>query len=414
MTSRRAFIQKATIAGSSIAALNFWNISELKAVDHPSSQEDFWYQVRKSFYQSPQFINLENGYFSPQPLETLRAFQGYQKMVNEQPSFYMRTRQYEERFLVKKQLAELAGVSVDELVITRNTTESLDTVILGLKLEKGDEAIMTDQDYLSMVEAFRQKAKREGTVNKMITLPKWPKSDEEVVKAYENAITKKTKVILVTHLINITGQVLPVRKICDMAHSYGVEVICDSAHAFAQLDFKIPDLGCDYLGTSLHKWLCTPIGAGLLYVKKEKIHRVWPLFGDDSFAEDDIQKFEHIGTHPPYTNLAISNAIDFHLTIGAQRKEKRLKELRNYWIDGVKDIKGVTFNMPLEDSRASAIGNISKEGYEPKDLATYFYEKHRIFTVSIFRENVKGVRVTPHLYTSFRELDQFIDAVKKA
>ncbi|MDH5380335.1 MAG: aminotransferase class V-fold PLP-dependent enzyme, partial [Cyclobacteriaceae bacterium] len=223
-----------------------------------------------------------------------------------------------------------------------------------------------------------------------------------------------TKVMLVTHLINITGQVLPVKKICDMAHSYGVEVICDSAHAFAQLDFKIPDLNCDYFGCSLHKWLCTPLGMGLLYVKKENIEKVWPLFGDDTYADDDIRKFEHLGTQPVHTHLALSNAIDFHLAIGATKKEERLKLLRKYWTDKVKDNPKVTLNMPLEDSRASALGNIAIDGYSPSELAIYFMEKHKIFTVAIDRQTVKGVRVTPHLYTSYEELDKFVKAVEQA
>lgn len=413
MDSRRKFLGK---IGLTIGAFPFFNDSLIAAVRQADQgdPEAFWYQVQKAYYQTPKFINLENGYFSPQPTETLKAHAEYQRMINEMPSWFMRRMQREEKTRVKQQLAEFAGVSPDEIAVTRNTTESLDTVILGLKMEKGEEAVMTDQDYLSMVEAFRQKAKREGIVNRMISLPLWPKSDDEIVDAYEKAITKKTRVILVTHLINLTGQVLPVRKISDMAHRYGVEVICDSAHAFAQLDFEIPELGCDYYGASLHKWLCTPLGAGILWVKKEKISRVWPLFGDDTYGEDDIRKFEHIGTHPVHTNLAISNALRFHNTIGSKRKQDRLRQLRKYWTDQVKDLPKVTLNMPLDVDRSSALGNISIEGYSPNELSEYFHEKHNIFTVAINRDSVKGVRVTPHLYTTFSDLDKFVEAVKQA
>ena len=413
-SGRREFIEKVALGLGAFSFFSPEQLSAMEQADDPQDQDSFWYQGQKAFYQSPKFINLENGYFSPQPLETLKAHAEYQKKINEMPSYFMRRMQFEEKKIAKAQLAELGGVTPEEIVITRNTTEALDTVILGLKMEKGDEAIMTDQDYLSMVEAFQQKARREGTVNKMISLPLWPKSDEEIVEVYEKAITKKTKVILVTHLINLTGQVLPVRKICDMAHSYGVEVICDSAHAFAQLDFKINDLDCDYLGTSLHKWLCTPLGAGMLFVKKEKIEKVWPLFGDVTFEDNDIRKFEHIGTHPVHTHQAITNAIRFHTTIGVKRKEERLKQLRKYWTDKVKDMSKVTLNMPLEPSRSSAIGNIAIEGYTPSELADYFYKQHGIFTVAINRKTVKGVRVTPHLYTRFADLDKFVEAVKQA
>ena len=414
MSSRRDFISKLGLGIGAISIFKPHQIEAMELADLENDQDAFWYQVQKAFYQSPRFINLENGYFSPQPLETLQAHAEYQKAINEMPSYFMRKMQQEEKTIVKRQLAEFAGVGEDEIVVTRNTTEALDTVILGLKMEKGDEAIMTDQDYLSMVEAFEQKAKRYGTVNKMISLPLHPKSDQEIIDVYEGAITKKTKVMLVTHLINLTGQVLPVRKLCEMAHSHGVEVICDSAHAFAQLDFKIPDLDCDYLGTSLHKWLCTPLGAGMLYVKRGKVHKVWPLFGDNSYAEDDIRKFEHIGTQPVHTHQAISNAIRFHQTIGAERKEKRLKTLRKYWTDEVAKLSKVKLNMPLEDNRSSALGNLSIEGYSPDQLSQYFYEKHGIFTVAINRKTVHGVRVTPHLYTRFDDLDRFIKAVRHA
>ena len=375
--------------------------------------EPFWLQIQQAFRQSPHFINLENGYFSPQPLEVMQAQVENIRMINEIPSFYMRKRQAEEKQGVKRQLAQLAGCSPEEIVITRNTTESLDTIIAGLDFEAGDEAILCDQDYGSMQEAFQQRVKRHGLVLKWVDVPLHPKSDTEIVECYEKAITPKTKVMLVTQLINISGQILPVKKICDMAHSHGVEVIVDGAHAFAQLNFKIPDLNCDYFGASLHKWLCCPLGAGIMYVKKDKIPKVWPLFGDVGFPEDDIRKFEHIGTHPVSTHLTISSAIRFHQLVGPERKQARLHYLKEYWTSAVKDLNRVILNTPLSPDRSSAIANIAVEGMTPNELSAYFYDKHRIFTVAINRKSVKGVRVTPHLYTRMSDLDVFIDAIRQ-
>ena len=379
-----------------------------------AGNEDFWKEIQKAFQQTPDFINLENGYFSPMPLATLEDLGQNWQYINQRPTFYMRRQLETDRAKQKEQLAQLAGCSTEELVITRNTTESLDTIILGLKMDPGDEAIMCDQDYLSMQEAFRQKARREGIVNKTIALPLHPKSDQQIVDIYQQAMTPRTKVILVTHLINISGQILPVKKICEMAHSKGVEVIVDGAHSFAHLDFKIPELGCDYYGASLHKWLCTPLGLGLMYVRKDKIERVWPLFGDDTYEDNDIRKFEHIGTQPVPIRGSLQAAIEFHNYIGTARKQARLRYLQNYWTRQVESHPGIVLNTPLEEGRSCAIANVAVTGMTPDELADYLFEKHRIFTVAINRKSVKGVRITPHLYTKIGELDKLVLALKEA
>lgn len=423
---RRTFLKRMGGLSAGLIVLPWKDDERLRAIrgaarriDHlppevAARDEDFWYQVQRAYRQSPHFINLENGYFSPQPLEGLEAQQANIRMINEIPSYYMRRRQFEEKEGVKQQLAKLAGCSPEELVITRNTTESLDTIIAGIDFEAGDEAVMCDQDYGSMLEAFDQQARRRGLKNVLIDLPLHPRSDAELVERYERAITPKTKIMLVTQLINITGQVLPVRQICDMAHGHGVEVIVDGAHAFAHLDFKIPDLHGDYYGASLHKWLCSPLGAGLLYIRRDKIAKVWPLFGDATYPADDIRKFEHIGTHPVSTNLTIANAIRFHELIGPARKEARLRYLKEYWTTRVKDLPGVSLNTPWERERSSAIANLAVDGISPNELADYFYDEHRIFTVAINRRAVKGVRITPHLYTRLEDLGKLVAAVRQA
>jgi len=378
-----------------------------------SNDKKFWESVQMSYVQSKKFINLENGYFSPQPLPVLSAFIEYSKMINASPSYYMRTQQFDDKEKVRQALAHFANVDAEELALTRNTTESLNIIIQGLPLKKGDEAIVTHQDYGSMIEAFGQRANRDGIVIKTIALPLHPKTDEEIVHAYQAAITPKTKVLLVTHLINTTGQLLPVKKICAMAHASGIEVMVDGAHTFAHIDFKISDLDCDYYAASLHKWLCAPLGAGMLWVKKEKIEKLWSLFGDIHQKRTDIRKFEHQGTHPCAVQLCIPEAIKFHNTIGSKRKQDRLLYLKNYWVQKVKDLKGVSFNTPVEDKRTAAIANITIKGIKPSLLAEKLYKEHTIFTVAIEKEPVFGVRVTPHLYTTEKHLDKLVEAITK-
>ena len=422
-TTRRNFLHSMSGLAAGSLGLPFFSKENtdtifhlLKARQHltpreMATDETFWYQVQKAYKQSPHFINLENGYFSPQPVEVMEAQLENIRMLNEKPSFYMRTSQFPDYYNVKKQLAEFAGCSDEEIVITRNTTESLNTVIMGMDFKEGDEVILCDQDYMSMQEQFQQQGERRGLKLIYIELPLHPESDDDIVQRFEKAITSRTKVMLVTHLINITGQVLPVRKIADMAHAHGVEVIVDGAHAFAQLDFKIPDLGADYYGASLHKWLCCPLGAGILYMKKDHIPKIWPLFGDSRIPKNDIRKFEHIGTRPVTTPLTISNALRFHQMIGSARKEARLRYLQKYWTNKVRDLERVSINTPVDEERCCAIANIAVEDKTPKELSEYFYEEHRIFTVAINRKSVKGVRVTPHLYTTLKDLDRFVEAI---
>jgi selenocysteine lyase/cysteine desulfurase len=373
-------------------------------------QEDYWSEIRRVFPIPTEYIHLENGFSSPQPTPTFEAFQRHEAAINGGLSFYMRRKKAEDHAAVKKQLAELAGCPADEIVITRNTTESLGTVIHGLDLAPGDEAVMCNQDYGSMLEQFRQQSRRRGLTSVEISIPLHPKNDEEMVETYARAITPRTKLLLVSHMVNITGQILPVRKIADMAHARGVSVIVDAAHSFAHVVFTVPELGGDYLGASLHKWLCTPLGAGLLHVRKDKIRSVWPLFGETSVPDDDIRKLERIGTHPSWTVLAIADAIRFHKMVGGERKEARLRYLQQYWTDRVRDIPKVYLNTP-PGNRACGIANVGITGTLPGALADALFDTFRIYTVAIDTVPVKGVRVTPHLYTTTAELDALVRAI---
>ena len=417
-TSRRTFIRTA-VAGAAAPVFGPRLLDTLERrleayqglpPASAATEEAFWREVRKAFPPHPDYINLENGFSSPQPMPTWDAFQRHALTVNNGLSFYMRRRKAADYASVKQQLAALAGCPADEIVITRNTTESLGTVIHGIDLEPGAEAVMCDQDYGTMLEQFRQQSRRRGLRCVEIQVPLHPRDDQEIVDTYARAITPRTKLLLLSHMINITGQILPVRKIADMAHARGVAVIVDAAHSFAHVVFSVPELDGDYLGASLHKWLCTPLGAGLLHVKKDKIRTVWPLFGDTSVPDDDIRKLERIGTHPVWTVMAIADAIRFHNLVGGARKEARLRYLQQYWTDRVRDVPKVYLNTP-PGARACGIANVGIEGWKPGVIAEALLEKYRIFTVAIDTVPVKGVRVTPHLYTTTDELDALVKAL---
>ena len=388
----------------------FSNVSNLSA-EEVAKDEDFWAGIRGGYKLKPDYINLENGYYCILPQETLENFIQHVREVNYQGSYYMRTVQYDNKKATAAKLAKLAGCAPEELIITRNTTESLDMIIGGMTWKPGDEAVMAEQDYGAMLDMFKLVAKRYGVVNKIVSVPINPKSDEEIVDLYSKAITEKTRLLMIAHMINITGQILPVRKICDMAHRKGVQVMVDGAHAFAHIQFSIPDLDCDYYGTSLHKWLSVPLGAGFLYVKKENISKVWPLLADGETQENNISRLNHIGTHPVHTDLAISNAIDYYLKLGPERKEARLRYIQNYWTGKVRTMPHVIVNTPVDPVRSCGIANVGIRGMKPSDLADTLLKKYKIYTVAIDGANVHGCRITPNMYTTPEELDVFVKAL---
>jgi len=415
---KRAFLKNISFLGLG-APMAFAGLNKAlaqaknKSPKELAGNENFWSAIRSDYKLKPDYINLENGYYCFLPQETMNHFINHVKEVNYQGSWYMRTVQWENKKKVGAKLAEMAGCSADELVITRNTTESLDLVIAGIDWKAGDEAIMAAQDYGAMLNQFKLVNKRHGMVNKILSLPNHPKSDDEIVDLYASAITDKTKLLMVCHMVNITGQILPVRKICDMAHSKGVQVMVDGAHAFAHIDFSMDDLNCDYYGTSLHKWLSVPLGAGFLYVKNGKASNLWPLFAEDDLDPNDIFRLNHTGTHPVHTDLAIMNAIDYHNKIGMKRKEARLRFLQRYWTSKLRNQPNVIVNTPEDETRHCGIGNVGIKGIEPSDFAKILLEKYKIWTVAINRPGVRGLRITPNVYTTTEELDAFVAAVKE-
>ena len=376
-----------------------------------ASDEEFWARIRQEFKLKRDYINLENGYYCILPEPILHRYIDHIREVNYHGSYYMRKRQFDNKSRITAGLAEMVGCERDELIITRNTTESLDTIISGYPWNAGDEAIMANQDYGAMLNMFKQVEKRHGVVRKVIDVPMNPKNDDEIVKVYEDAITERTKLIMVCHMINITGHILPVRKICDMAHARGVEVMVDGAHAFAHINFKVSDLNCDYYGTSLHKWLGVPIGAGFLYVNKNNIPKIWPLMAEDERPSYDISRLNHTGTHPVHTDLTIPDAIKYLDIIGSERKEARLRFLQNYWINKVKAFPHVVINTPEDPQRSCAIANVGLKNMEPQEMAFRLLDQHNIWTVAIDGAGVHGCRITPNIYTSTEELDQFVKAL---
>ena len=380
---------------------------------YPIGDEDeFWKRIREDYALKPDYINLENGYYNFVPKPTLDKFIEHVRMVNYEASYYMRTVQWDNKQNVADRLAKLVNCDADEIAITRNTTESLDLIVGGFPWEKGDEAIYAAQDYGAMQDHFKLMAKRYGLVNKVVSIPNHPKSDAEIVALYESQITDRTKLIMVCHMVNITGHMLPIRKICDMAHGYGVEVMVDGAHCTGHIKVDVKALDCDYYGSSLHKWVSTPLGAGLLFVKKEKISKIWPLLAEHDRDPSDISRLNHTGTHPVHTDLAINDALDYLDLIGLERKEKRMRSLQRYWSDQLREVENVVINTPVEAHRSCGIANVGVTNMKPKDFAETLLQEFKIFTVAIDRENVQGCRITPNVYTSIAELDTFVAAVK--
>jgi selenocysteine lyase/cysteine desulfurase len=411
---KRTFLQHSLAIGVAslaprISTAEWLQRHESKTAAALSTDEEFWAGIRAGYKLKPDYINLENGYYCFLPEETLNKYLDHIREVNLQASYYMRTVQGDNKMKIIARLAEMAGCSPAEMAITRNTTESLDTVIGGMHWTAGDEAIMAEQEYGTILSQFKLMEKRYGIIAKMLSLPNHPSSDEEIVDLYRKAITPKTRLILVSHMVNITGQILPIRKICDMAHSMNVEVAVDGAHAFGHLTYKIPDLGCDYYAASLHKWLSVPLGAGILYVKDGKSPGLWALMA--GAATDDITHLAHTGTHPVATDLTIIDAIDFYYKLGPEKKEARLRYLQTYWTSRVRNVKNVVVNTPEDPVRACGIANVGIRNMKPADMAKMLLDKYKIWTVAIDGKGVQGCRITPNVYTSTADLDVFVKAL---
>jgi selenocysteine lyase/cysteine desulfurase len=386
------------------------NRLENMSLSESAGDAEFWAWVRSSYRLSSyslstNLINLNNGGVSPQPKIVQDAHIRNYQLCNEAPSYYMWRILDQGREALRNKLALLCGVGADEIAINRNSTEGLNNIIFGLDLKEGDEIVLSRFDYPNMTNAWKQREKRDKVKLVWVDIPQPLENDDEIVSIYEKAVTSKTKIVHITHLINWTGNIVPCRKIADMAHKKGCEVIVDGAHSFAQLDYKIEDTGADYFAASLHKWLCAPFGSGLLYIKRAKIKNVWALLSSVDPDGPDIKKFESLGTRSFASEMAIGTAIDFHNVIGAKRKEARLRYLKNYWAEKAAKLPHAKLYTSLKTDYSCALANIGFDGWQAHQIEARLFEKYRIHTVSIIHEKVNGIRVTPNVYTSTEDLD---------
>jgi selenocysteine lyase/cysteine desulfurase len=421
---RRNFL---ALAGKSLglAALSSTTVASLlrevqgatNAVAHLTPEqaamdEDYWAVIQNSFSVTRGIINLNNGGVSPSPRIVTEALVRYIWQQEDVTAYTMWQILEPQSETIRTGLAELFGCDREEIAITRNASESLEVLLLGMDFKSGDEILTTTQDYPRLLTTLRQREQREGLALKLIKIPIPPQDLNEITAAFASGITNRTRLILMAHQVNLTGQITPVKAVCDMARARGIETIVDGAHSFAQFDFKQKDLGCDYFGTSLHKWLYAPKGTGMLYIKREKIAKIWPLLAAESKQANDIRKFEEIGTHSAAPKLAIGEALLFHNGIGGKRKEARLRYLSRYWMNRLKDVPKVRFNTSFDLKQSCAIANVQLAGVNPSAIGSYLFDKYRIFTTPIIHDEFQGIRITPNVYTTLGELDRFCNVME--
>lgn len=417
MTQRRTFLRKSAAAlagGVLFPALRLPGESawlQTRPADH-APEEDFWNWIHQAFTVSPNIINLNNGGVSPQPKVVQEALEAYNRLSNEGPTYYMWRILDKGREPLREKLAEQAGVSPEEIAINRNASESLETLIFGLDLAPGDEVVVNRYDYPNMLNAWKQRALRDKIQLVYAETDLLDTDDARLAEAYISKFTRRTRVVHITHVINWNGQVLPVRRIADAARARGIRVLVDGAHAFAHLRHTLRELGCDFWGTSLHKWLCAPIGSGMMYIQKDRIPEVWPLLAPPEPRSGDIRKFEALGTRSFPIEQAIGHALNFHQIIGDERKERRLRFLKNYWVEKVKDLPGIRFYGPLDEKHSGAIATVGFEGVDAEKLDAFLMEKYKVHVVTIKYEVINGIRVTPHVYTRPADLDRLVTGLR--
>ena len=419
-TSRRDFLRSLTALAATVPSLRNDGLARMTATvdrvralpaDAVADDEDFWFEIRQAFTLDATLINLNNGGVCPSPRVVQDALERYLRFSNQAPVYHMWRILEPEVESVRTALAAEFGCDREELAITRNASEALEIAQLGIDLEPGDEVLTTDQDYGRMLTTWDQRVRREGIVVRKLSFPDPPPSLQYLADMFARAVTPRTRVIHFCHITNLTGQIFPVREICRMARARGIRTIVDGAHAFAHFPFKCSELDCDYYGTSLHKWLLAPIGTGFLYVRRELIGGLWPLMAASDEQNDDIRKFEEIGTHPAANHNAIAEALAFQQGIGGERKAARLRYLRNRWMNALRDRPGVRLYTSFDPAQSCALGNVGLEGVDPENLTAHLWERHRIIVTPILHDACPGLRVTPNVYTTAAEVDRFVAAM---
>src|ERR1051326_1160747 len=416
---RRNFFQLA--AGSAMVAFESNAIERAHAASRSvkdqtaaeiSSDEDYWAEIRNCFTIDRNVINLNNGHVSPAPLVVQDAMRRYLEYSDMGPWHTLINNLEHQIEAVRRRLARVAGCDPEEMAITRNASESLENAQYGVDLKAGDEVLTTNQDYPRMLTTFRQRERREGIVLKTISFPVPPPSMDDLYQRFERAVTPKTKLILVCHITNRTGQIFPIKRICDMAHSRNIPVIVDGAHAFNHFPYKLSELNCDYYGVSLHKWTCAPVGTGFLYVRKSRIANTWPLMAAEKRQDEDIRKFEEIGTHPAANHDAISEALIFNENIGIDRKAARLRYLRDRWAHRLAQNPKCKILHSADPAQSCGIGFLAFNGADPQKIQQALWSKYNVLTAFMGHEEYSGLRITPHVYSTVRDIDYFADMVE--
>jgi selenocysteine lyase/cysteine desulfurase len=422
MLSRRQFVQRVAAPAFALPALNptllFDTLEALDAWPGTATEiardEEYWMQVQQAFTVDRSLVNLNNGGVSPSPAIVQESMKKHLDFSNQAPVHNMWRILEPRREGVRDQLARFFGCDAEEVALTRNASEGLQIAQFGFDLQPGDEVLTTNQDYPRMINTFIQRQRRDGIVLKTFSIPVPAEDPEEIVRLFEQNITDRTRLILMCHVINITGQILPVKEVVSMARSRGIPVIVDGAHSFAHFDFVREELGCDYFATSLHKWLLAPHGTGMLYVRRDLIGGLWPLQAAAETQDDDIRKFEEIGTHPAANYLAISDALAFHQGIGSVRKQERLRYLTRYWAEELLPNDRIRLHTSLREGLSCAIATVQIDGIDSGDLANHLWGEHRIIVTPIKHQDFEGIRVTPNVYTTLDELDRFVEAIGTA
>jgi selenocysteine lyase/cysteine desulfurase len=377
-----------------------------------AEDEDFWRPIQAAFPADRSMVNFNNGGVCPSPTLVQESLRRHLEFANGAPAYKMWRLQEPQKETIRASLARLFGADTEEIAITRNTSESLQICQFGLDLQRGDHVLTSNQDYPRMIATFRQRVRREGLVLRKVSLPVPAEDPAEVVRRFEGALTERTKLILACHMVNLTGQVLPVRELVELGRRHAIPVLVDGAHAFAHFPFRQADLGCEYYGSSLHKWLFAPFGTGLLYVRKERIEGLWPLMAADESLDGDIRKFEQIGTHSVPVILAIADALGFHEALGAERKAARLVYLRDRWARRLAENERVVLNTSLKPGLAYGIANVRLAGVDTAALRQHLWSEHRIYTIVIKHADFEGLRVSPAVYSTLEEVDRFADVLE--
>jgi selenocysteine lyase/cysteine desulfurase len=422
MLTRRTFLRAGATGAAAIASFRNEGLAlaaqaAARAADRPvadvAKDEFYWREIQQAFTLDRTIVNLNNGGVCPSPRVVHEALKRYLDISNQAPVYHMWQILEPNIESVRRRLAAAFGCDAGELAITRNASEALQIAQLGIDLKPGDEVLTTNQDYGRMLDTWEQRVRRDGIKLTKIAFPVPPPGLDDLVRRFERAITPATKVLHFCHITNLTGQIFPVKEICAMARQRGIRTVVDGAHAFAHFPFTLADLGCDYYGTSLHKWLLAPVGTGFLYVRRELIPDLWPLTPASASKSNDIRKFEEIGTHPAANHNAIAEAQAFHESIGIERKAARLRYLRNRWMDRLKDQPRFRIHTSPDPAQSCAIGTVGIEGIPPGKITAELWEKWRIIATPISHKEYEGIRVTPNVYTTIAEVDTFAGAMEQ-